>query len=218
MRIHRLAGAGASLLALLIAGCGDTNKQSSPSTQPPDTVAAAPTDAPAAATTVPSGAVDPNAPEVVEPGDIPDNQVFVPYAAASGAFAVDVPEGWARTVTDGTVTFTDNYNSITISFSSVARPPTVASVRSGGLADVSGDGTFRLVDVSEVDRKSGHAILAKYEIGSAPNPVTGRKAVLAVERYVFFHSGTEVVLTLSGAKGADNVDPWRIVTDSLTWT
>jgi len=31
------------------------------------------------------------------------------------------------------------------------------------------------------------------------------------------HSGTEVVLTLAGPKGADNVDPWRTVTDSLAW-
>jgi len=26
------------------------------------------------------------------------------------------------------------------------------------------------------------------------------------------------VLTLSGPVGADNVDPWRIVTDSLAWS
>jgi hypothetical protein len=39
-----------------------------------------------------------------------------------------------------------------------------------------------------------------------------------VERYVFFHKGKDVVLTLSGPKGADNVDPWRIVTDSLRWS
>ena len=39
----------------------------------------------------------------------------------------------------------------------------------------------------------------------------------AVERYAFWHDGQEAVLTLSGPKGADNVDPWRIVTDSLRW-
>jgi len=59
--------------------------------------------------------------------------------------------------------------------------------------------------------------LATYEIGSPPNPVTGKKALLAVERYVFFHNGIDVILTLSGAKGADNVDPWRVVSDSITW-
>jgi len=60
--------------------------------------------------------------------------------------------------------------------------------------------------------------LARYEIGSAANPVTGKKALLAVERYTFAHNGTAVVLTLSGAKGADNVDPWMAVSDSLRWT
>ena len=45
--------------------------------------------------------------------------------------------------------------------------------------------------------------------------MTGKKALLAVERYVFFRNGTQVTLTLSGAKGADNVDPWRIVSDSV---
>ena len=39
----------------------------------------------------------------------------------------------------------------------------------------------------------------------------------AVERYTFWSSGVEAVLTLAGPKGADNVDPWRTVSDSLRW-
>jgi hypothetical protein len=174
-----------------------------------------------ATTAVPStsmnSGVDPNAPEVVEPGDIPDNQVFVTYAWPRGGFSVDVPEGWARTEADGTVTFTDNYNSITIASTAATTPPTVEAVKAGGLNDVSSDPTFTLVDVQPVSRPAGTGVLATYEIGSGPNPVTGKEALLSGERYVFAHSGTEVTLTLAGAKGADNVDPWKRVTDSLTW-
>ena len=47
--------------------------------------------------------------------------------------------------------------------------------------------------------------------------VTGKVRRNAVERYVFFHGGRDVVLTLSGPAGADNVDPWKLVTDSLRW-
>ena len=97
-------------------------------------------------------------------------------------------------------------------------PPRVDAAGTTGLADVSSDPTFHLVDVKPITRKAGTGTLATYEIGSAPNPVTGKKALLAVERYTFVHNGTAVVLTLSGAKGADNVDPWKIVSDSLTWT
>src|SRR5258705_10343508 len=39
----------------------------------------------AVATTV-AGVVDPNAPEVNGPGDIPDNQVFVPYNDTGGRY------------------------------------------------------------------------------------------------------------------------------------
>jgi hypothetical protein len=46
----------------------------------------------------------------------------------------------------------------------------------------------------------------------------GRTIALSIERHVFRHGGRRVVLTLSGPKGADNVDPWRIVTSSLRWT
>jgi hypothetical protein len=84
-------------------------------------VGSAPTSSPAPApvtTAVPPAGkqgVDPNAPEVVEPGDIPDNQVFVPYQPPGQHFFVKVPEGWAQTgAGGGATTFTDHYNSITI--------------------------------------------------------------------------------------------------------
>ncbi|MDT4974331.1 MAG: hypothetical protein QOG98_89, partial [Pseudonocardiales bacterium] len=57
-----------------------------------------------------------------------------------------------------------------------------------------------------------------YRADSAPNPVTNKVAVEAVERYEFWRNGTEVVLTLSAPVGSDNVDPWLKVTDSFAWT
>jgi hypothetical protein len=48
--------------------------------------------------------------------------------------------------------------------------------------------------------------------------VTGKSVQLDVQRYAFFKSGKETVLTLSGAVNADNVDPWKIVTDSFRWS
>ncbi len=48
--------------------------------------------------------------------------------------------------------------------------------------------------------------------------MTGKVAREAFERYTYFKAGTRVDLTLSGPTNADNVDPWRIVSDSLRWT
>lgn len=225
MRHRTSLAMGALSLGLLATACGSsatTSPTASPVSTASTTAPSLPATAPITAAAPPpatsgGGAVDPNAPEVVEPGDIPDNQAFVAFQSADGTYLVKVPEGWARTESGGIVVFTDKYNSVTISSTASTAVPTVDDVKHNGLTDVSSDPTFHLLDVQPITRKAGEGVLATYEIGSAPNAVTGKKALLAVERYVFNHHGTTVVLTLSGAKGADNVDPWKVVSDSLTW-
>lgn len=151
---------------------------------------------------------DPTAPEQNVAGDIPDDQVFVPYAPADHGFTVDVPEGWARATDGNAVVFTDKLNSVRIETVASAPAPTVQSATA----------EFPHGKVSTAHRTSGDAVLVTYERKSTPDPVTGRTRVESVERYEFWHAGAEVILTLSGPKGADNVDPWRKVTDSLRWT
>ncbi|MEO6629776.1 MAG: hypothetical protein ABIP03_14560, partial [Aquihabitans sp.] len=220
MRPFPIIAAGVAALTLGLAACGSSSPSSSPSAPSPakttttrSAQSSAPTP-PKTTTSTPDGAANPNAPEVVAPGDIPDNQVFVAYTPPGAPFSVRVPEGWSRSTVGGVVTFTDKYNSIEIRSQSTSNPPTTASVKADVQAEHAKDSTFNLGQVSTVQRKSNSGILALYEIGSAPNPVTGKSALLAVEHYEFAHNGTTAVLTLSGAKGADNVDPWRAVTDS----
>jgi hypothetical protein len=175
-----------------------------------------------AAAPSPGSGVNVNAPagQASEPnsaGDIPDTQAFVAFTAPDGSFTVQIPEGWARTDAPGNVTFSDNYNSVTVE-SHTGTEPTVDSVRSTELATIAGsDPSVTSADVRTVDRAAGHAILVTFNRNSAPNPVTGKVVAAAVERYEFFHAGHIVVLTLAGPVGADNVDPWRKVTDSFRW-
>lgn len=61
-------------------------------------------------------------------------------------------------------------------------------------------------------------IVITYQGTSAPNAVTGKTGADAFERYDYWRNGHEVALTLSGPADADNVDPWRTITDSLQWT
>lgn len=146
--------------------------------------------------------VNPNGPEVSPAGDIPDNQAFVAYAPPGGGYSVKVPEGWARTTTGATTTFTDKLNSIQME----SVPARQAPRKPSGAT------------VSTVSRTAGSAVRITYFADSKPDPVTGKVHRNAVERYVFIHKGKAVVVTLTGPKGADNVDPWRTVTDSLRFT
>lgn len=151
-------------------------------------------------------------------GDIPDNQVYVPYSPADGSFTVKVPEGWARTDVTNGVSFTDKLNTVTVQKLPAATEPTPDTVRGGVLADVSANGNNVSVGAVEtVTLPIGSVVHATYTADSAPDPVTGKVAKDDVELYVFWRNGTQVLLTLSGPKGADDVDAWRTVSTSFAW-
>ncbi len=190
-------------LAILATACGGSStKTSSPSTQ---SKAAA--------------GLDPNAPEVVAPGDIPDNQAFVPYTASVDGFSLNVPEGWGRSAIGATTVFADHFNSVSAAATRVATAPTEASVQATEVPALSRDvPNFELVKVETVTRTAGPALLVTYRAGSAPDPVTAKRAALDVEQYEFWRNGKLVTLTLSGARGSDNIDPWKKVTNSFAWT
>jgi hypothetical protein len=165
-----------------------------------------------------SGGPNPNATETPPPGDIPDTQAFVPYAPADHAYSIKVPEGWAMTQVGQATLFTDKFNSIRVEKLTAAAAPTTGSATASELPAIkSAAHGFVAGTVTSVPRTAGPAIKITYRADSAPNPVTGRVVVEAVERYEFWRSGTEIVLTLSAAVGSDNVDPWRKVTDSFAW-
>jgi hypothetical protein len=191
MSTRSLLAVAATVLALGVAGCGSSSPQP----------------------------VNPNAKESSAPGDIPDNQAFFAYSPPGGGYSVKVPEGWARTVSGRAVTFTDKLNSIRMESVQPGFQLTVGRATQTEVPklarSVHGFGSAR---VSTAARSAGTAVRITYLSDSQPDPVTGKIGRQAVERYLFFHKGRNVVLTLSGAKGADNVDPWRIVTDSLRWT
>ncbi|MFD6999221.1 hypothetical protein ACFWA5_23840 [Streptomyces mirabilis] len=152
------------------------------------------------------------------PGDIPDNQAYVAFRPSGGAFTVKVPEGWARTGQGGTTVFTDKLNRVEIATATASSAPTVTSVGSKVVPRLRGQvPKFDGPKVSQVNRHAGSAVLLKYQGDSAADPVTGKVVRDAFERYAFYRQGHEVDLTLSGPVNADNVDPWRIVTDSFSW-
>jgi len=154
--------------------------------------------------------------EMNPPGDIPDNQAFVPYRGAG--FSVAIPEGWAKTTTPNAVAFTDKYNSVTITVARSQTAPTVATVKSAVVPTIeSAAKGFVFESVTAVQRRAGAAILVAFKELSPVNAVTGKVTEQAVQHYEFWRQGTLVTLTLAGPVGADNVDPWRTVTDSFAW-
>jgi hypothetical protein len=164
-----------------------------------------------------SNGSSPAATEANPAGDIPDQQAFVAFTVPSSTVSVKVPEGWSKSTSGGATTFTDKLNSVTVAVTAPSSAPTEQSVTSTDVPTLKGaHQNFTLGKVSTVQRPAGPAILVTYQVDSAPDPVTNKVVRDAVERYTFFKNGHRVDLTLTGPQGSDNVDPWRIVTDSVT--
>ncbi|WP_424533266.1 hypothetical protein ACOZ38_23150 [Sphaerisporangium viridialbum] len=177
-------------VAGVLGGCGGGTPAAAPSSPPAPSppASAAPTSHPT---------------ESSPPGDIPDDTVFLAYRPPDGSYEVKVPEGWARMDLATGASFTDKLNSVRVEFLK-ASPSPIAS------ADIR--------KTEQVTRKGGTATRIVYRADSAPDPVTGKVVRDEVERYEFSRNGGVAVLTLSGPVGADNVDPWRTISDSFRWT
>ena len=170
----------------------------------------------------PTGSTGPSAARETSPtGDIADNVAYVAYQPPSGRYTIKTPEGWSRTGASGSedVTFTDKLNRVQVQLRPLPAAPTEASVRTGELpsALATSGHASPVTSVTTVSRSAGPAVLARYQADSPADPVPGRVVRDAVERYSFYKSGTEAVLTLSGPVGADNVDPYKMITDSFGW-
>ena len=205
------------LLAGLAAGCNSGSSPtviSSPSSSP-----SAPTASQGATTTASSSSAGGGGAVPVEknpPGDIPDNIAFVAYNNTAGRYTFTHPEGWAETTRTSTVTFTDKLNGVQVMTGTATSAPTVASANQRDIPALkSSQAAFELRDVKAVTVPGGQGVRIVYRRNSAPDPVTGRQYRDEVERYEIVSGGREVVMELFGPVGADNVDAYKTMIDSL---
>ncbi|WP_433466487.1 hypothetical protein [Spirillospora sp. CA-128828] len=207
MRVRSML-ASAAVVAIAAAGCGGGGASSQKGLSP----------ATSGRTPATGGSAAP-APVETEsnpPGDIPDNTAFVPFRPSGAGYEVKVPEGWARTGLPTGASFTDKLNSVRVEVVPASTAPTVRSARDSEAPKIKAT-KMTVLKADSVQRKGGTAVRLVYRFDSAPDPVTGKLIRDEAERYEFFKAGHEAVLTLSGPVGADNVDPWRTVSDSFRW-
>ncbi len=150
------------------------------------------------------------------PGDIPDNLAFVLYRNAAGGYAFTYPEGWARTEAGTQVSFTDKLNGLLADTAGLPSALTVDTVRQAEIARLQqGVGAFEFRSITAVTLPAGSGVRLVYRRNSAPDPVSGRQVRDEVESYLVAGSGRQVRLDLFGPVGADNVDAYRTISQSL---
>src|SRR5207248_5982582 len=105
-----------------------------------------------------------------------------------------------------------------VAWRSASSAPTVSSARNVDVPALQrSELAFKLQTIRSVSLPGGSAVLITFLENSQPNPVTGKQYRLGVERFELFSNGKEADMSLSSPVGADNVDPWRIVSESFRW-
>lgn len=149
-------------------------------------------------------------------GDIPDNQIFLTFSNTAAGYSTSYPEGWARKGNGNNVTFADKNNIVHIVIAK-ASAPTAASMKAELTKLKASNPSLTFTNPATIQLKSGPAIKATYTILSAPNPVTGKRVLLIVDRYELSHGGKRATVDLGTAKGVDNVDAYRLIINSFRW-
>ena len=195
-------------LVAVSAACG-SGRSAAPATTPTTTT----TTTTAATTTSGAGALQGEV-NATAAGDIPDNQVFLRFRNSGAGYSMKYPEGWAQQGAGGAVTFRDKNNVIRAIVSSGAAWTTGAVQ-----ADVQGLSGARLTHAPAATTLSGRpAFKVVYQTVSAPNPVTGKRVTLTVDRYYVWTQGRRAVLDLGCPVGVDNVDAYRTISESFRWS
>jgi len=197
--------------AALLAGCGG-KKTAAPATTGPTSPATTSPAATGGRTTSSAGALQAEANSAAT-GDIPDNQVFLTFRDATAGYSMKYPEGWAQRGTGAHLTFRDKNNIVRVVVLK-RTPATVAAIRRE-LAALKGahvqSGPQRLTI------SGAPAFKVVYTTQSAPNPVTGKRVTLLVDRYYLGHASKEAIVDLGTPVGVDNVDAYRLMIESFKW-
>ena len=207
-------------LALTVAACGGNPSASTTgSTNSDGSSSAAPTSASPVQPSPSEQSAKSQAPVPVEsnpPGDIPDNLAFVKYVNRPGGYSFTHPEGWAQTGNGTQVRFTDKLNGVAVDSGPASQAPSVASAKATDVPRLRASvPAFELRGISAASLPGGQGVRIVFRRNSDPDPVTGKVYRDEVEEYLIYHAGHLIRMDLYGPVGADNVDAYRTMSQSL---
>ncbi len=149
-------------------------------------------------------------------GDIPDNQVFLTLRNTTAGYTISYPEGWAQRGSGGDVTLQDKNNVIHI-VAAHGSAPAPAAVSAQLAKEQQRQPSLSYGTISTASIHGARVLKIRYSTVSPPNPVTGKRVQLLVDRYVIAHAGKVLIIDLASPKGVDNVDAYRMISHSVRW-
>jgi hypothetical protein len=149
-------------------------------------------------------------------GDIPDNQQFLTFQNRPAGYSIKYPEGWARSGNGTNVTFQDKSNTITIQVAPGSQP-TPASVTAQLKQEAASDPCLRPGTAQTATVGPNQAVKVTYTTQGQKSAVTGQRPKITIDRYVYFKAGKVATVNLANPVGVDNVDAFRMISESFRW-
>jgi hypothetical protein len=218
-RLSVLFAAAVLVVAVALAGCGSSgNSPSSTSAASTTTPSTTPTVA-AKASCGSSSASSASASEAASTGqgDIPDNQQFLSFHNRAGGYSISYPEGWARSGSGQDVTFQDKSNTITIKVAPGSQA-TPGSVSAALKQDAASDPCLQPGTPATTTAGPNQVVKVTYTTQGQKSPVTGQRPKITVDRYVYSKGGKVATVDLATPVGVDNVDAYRMISESFRWS
>src|SRR2546422_613414 len=150
-------------------------------------------------------------------GDIPDNQVFLVFRNRAAGYSIKYPEGWTQLGSGRDVNFKDKNNLVHIVVGSGAAPTTKQVAAELSSLKRANRSLIVTSPPKKVTIKGTTMIKSGYATRSAPNPVTGKRVTLVVDRYRLARNGKVATVDLGTPRGVDNVDAYRLMIESFKW-
>jgi hypothetical protein len=146
--------------------------------------------------------------------------VFLVLKNARGGYSMKYPEGWTIQGSGSdklTISDKNNLVRVVIGRGQAPSPASVAAALTA-LKKSSPTLTFTAPQKFASLPASSRAVKAVYTTEGPPDPVTGKRVKLIVDRYVLQGPGGRVAtVDLGTPKGVDNVDAYRMMIESFTW-
>jgi len=202
-------------------------------TTAPACLASSPSSSPAASLAVTEGGALPDASPIPSPtggttpepdtgagsahGDVPDNAVFLTYQHPEPGFSIQYVEGWQVSGTADGVIVRDKDSSETVVI--VPLPSDIsACVLDAELPALGALDGFSLIGKDRVRINAQRIIHLAYHAPAPADPVTGKRVPSTVDRYYVPGPDRMAIVSLSTPDGVDNVDAFRQMIESLTWS
>ena len=95
--------------------------------------------------------------------------------------------------------------------------PTPASVTAQLKQQATSDPCLQPATAQSATVGPNQAIKVTYSTQGQKSPVTGQRPKITVDRYVFFKGGKVATVNLANPVGVDNVDAYRMISESFRW-